>query len=182
MARKRPGASLHGKNIVARGKYKNEGINTSDAGAILPRRGRNGRARLDHDAYRMLADFRYLIRRFLAFSQDAARRGGLSPRHHQALLAIKGFPGKDAPTIGDLAERLCIRHHSAVELADRLVEAGLIERRHDPHDRRRVFLPLTAEGERQLGGLSAAHFEELHRLRPALLSILDSIGPPEDEL
>jgi len=130
-----------------------------------------------HD-YEMLAEFRYLIRRFLTFSQDAARQAGLSPRHHQALLAIKGFPGDDAPTIGDLAERLCIRHHSAVELVDRLAEAGLIERCHDVHDRRRVFLKLTALAERQLARLSGPHLEELHRLRPALLAILDRVGPP----
>jgi DNA-binding MarR family transcriptional regulator len=177
----RPGASLRGKNIVVRPKYEKDVVRTSDPGAVLPRRGRKGRANLDHDAYSTLADFRYLIRRFLTFSQEAAQHGGLSPRHHQALLAIKGFPGALSPTIGDLAERLCIRHHSAVELVDRLVEAGLIERRHDAHDRRRVFLLLTSLGEQRLAGLSAAHLEELHRLRPALLAILERIGPPPDE-
>lgn len=130
----------------------------------------------------MLADFRYLIRRFLTFSEEAAQRDGLSPRHHQALLAIKGFSGTDAaPTIGDLAERLCIRHHSAVELVDRLVIAGLIERRHDERDRRRVLLMLTPIGERRLAGLTAAHLVELHRLRPALLAILERIAPPAEE-
>ncbi|HTV90422.1 MAG TPA: MarR family winged helix-turn-helix transcriptional regulator [Stellaceae bacterium] len=136
------------------------------------------RAGLDRGAYCTLAEFRYLIRRFLAFSQEAARQAGLSPRHHQALLAIKGFPGDDAPTVGDLAERLCIRHHSAVELVDRLAEAGLIERLHDMDDRRRVFLKLTAAAEQQLARLSGSHLEELHRLRPALLAILDRVGSP----
>jgi DNA-binding MarR family transcriptional regulator len=147
-------------------------------GAARSGGGRNDKARLDRDAYHTLADFRYLIRRFLAFSQEAARQAGLSPRHHQALLAIKGFAVDDAPTIGDLAERLCIRHHSAVELVDRLAEAGLIERLHDAHDRRRVFLHLTATGEQRLARLSTAHLEELHRLRPALLAILDRVGSP----
>jgi DNA-binding MarR family transcriptional regulator len=145
------------------------------------RSARPDRTGIDRDAYRTLAEFRYLIRRFLAFSQEAARQAGLSPRHHQALLAIKGFPGDDAPTIGDLAERLCIRHHSAVELVDRLAEAGLIERLHDLHDRRRVFLKLTAAAEQQLARLSGPHLEELHRLRPALLAILDRIGLPAQE-
>ncbi len=164
-------------------RYENDvdAAATAGPGAAPSRGRRNDQARLDRDAYRTLADFRYLIRRFLTFSQEAARATGLSPRHHQALLAIKGFPGEDAPTIGDLAERLCIRHHSAVELVDRLAEAGLIERRHDAHDRRRVFLLLTEAAEQRLAGLSAAHLEELHRLRPALLAILDRNGaPPQD--
>jgi DNA-binding MarR family transcriptional regulator len=140
---------------------------------------RRGRTEVDSEVYRTLADFRFLIRRFLTFSQEAARQAGLSPRHHQALLVIKGFPPDGAaPTIGDLADRLCIRHHSTVELVDRLAEGGLIERFHDEHDRRRVFLKLTAAAEQQLAGLSATHLEELHRLRPALLAILDRVGSP----
>lgn len=131
--------------------------------------------RLDEGAYRTLADFRYLVRRFLEFSQRAARQAALTPRQHQALLAIKGFAGDRPPTIGDLAERLCIRHHSAVELVDRLAAAGLVQRQHDPQDRRRVFLGLTATADQQLAGLAAVHLEELHRLRPALREILDRI-------
>jgi DNA-binding MarR family transcriptional regulator len=100
----------------------------------------------------------------------------LAPRQHQALLAIKGFPRDGGVTIHDLAERLCIQHHSAVELVDRLAEAGLVERRHDPADRRRVLLDLTWEAEKRLAGLSAIHLEELQRLRPALQEILAAIG------
>lgn len=140
-----------------------------------------GRTRIDRDAYRTLAEFRYLIRRFLTFSQEAARHAGLSPQHHQALLAIKGFPGDKAPTVGDLAEWLCIRHNSGVELVDRLADAGLIERLHDAQDRRRVLLKLTDAAERQLGRLSGPHLEELHRLRPELLAILDRVGRPAPE-
>jgi DNA-binding MarR family transcriptional regulator len=138
-------------------------------------------APLDREDYRMLSDFRYLIRRFLEFSQMAARRAGLTPRHHQALLAIKGFPRDEAPSIGDLAERLRIQHHSAVELADRLTEAGLIVRGHDPQDRRRVRLALTQAAEELLESLSAIHLEELHALRPALLEILKRAGAPGEE-
>ncbi len=142
----------------------------------ISRRSRGRPARLDRDGYRMLSDFRYLIRRFLEFSQSAARRAGLTPRQHQALLAVKGFVGTGDPTVGQLAERLGIRHHSAVELVDRLVEAGLLLRSHDPADRRRVFLALTETAEERLAGLSATHLEELRSLRPALLQILDRLG------
>ena len=125
--------------------------------------------------YQTLAEFRFLIRRFLGFSEQAAHDAGLTPRQHQALLAIKGFPGETI-AIHDLAERLCVRHHSAVELVDRLEEAGLVRRVQDEADRRRVQLQLTAAAERRLAGLSAIHLEELQRLRPALREILDAIG------
>ncbi len=132
--------------------------------------------RLQRRDYQTLSEFRYLLQRFLAFSQAAAHEAGLAPRQHQALLAIKGFPRDGDVTIHDLAERLCIQHHSAVELVDRLAEAGLVERRHDPADRRRVLLDLTREAEKRLAGLSAIHLEELQRLRPALQEILAAIG------
>lgn len=126
--------------------------------------------------YRRLAEFRYLLRRFLAFSEDAAIAAGLTPRQHQALLAIKGVPEGTAPNIGHLAGRLGIRPHSAVELADRLAEAGLVVREPDMADRRRVCLSLTDAAERHLAALSAEHLRELHRLRPALLAILEQTG------
>jgi DNA-binding MarR family transcriptional regulator len=131
---------------------------------------------LERRDYQTLSEFRHLLQRFLAFSQAAAHEAGLAPRQHQALLAIKGFPRDGGVTIHDLAERLCIQHHSAVELVDRLAEAGLVERRHDPADRRRVLLDLTWEAEKRLAGLSAIHLEELQRLRPALQEILAAIG------
>ncbi len=123
--------------------------------------------------YRLLSEFRYLIRCFLEFSETAAVRAGLTARQHQALLAIKGVREDAAPTIGYLAERLRIQHHSAVELVDRLVEAGLVVRVQDPGDRRRVKLELTASAERHLAELSTSHLAELKRMRPALLEILD---------
>lgn len=133
-------------------------------------------ARPDRQDYQTLSDLRYLIRRFLEFSQIAARGAGLTSRQHQVLLAIKGFRRDDSPTVGDLAERLRIQHHSSVELVDRLAEAGLITRTHDPQDRRRVLLGLTDIAEGHLASLSAIHLEELHRLRPALQEILDRVG------
>ena len=138
-------------------------------------------AQLEPADYRILAEFRYLLRRFLAFSETAARDAGLTPRHHQALLAIKAFAGEAGMAIRDLAERLAIRHHSAVELVDRLEEAGLIGRVADRLDRRRVRLRLTPAAERQLGTLSASHLQELQRLRPALLEILAALDRPETD-
>jgi DNA-binding MarR family transcriptional regulator len=134
------------------------------------------RPRPDTDDYRTLSEFRYLVRRFLEFSQTAAQAVGLTSRQHQALLAIKGFPRDHPVTVGDLAERLWIQHHSAVELVDRLVGAGLIERMHDAVDRRQVLLSLTAAAEEHLASLSAAHLEELRRLRSTLLEILARVG------
>lgn len=137
-------------------------------------------AQLDLHDYRLLADFRYLIRRFLEFSQVAARRAGLTPRQHQALLVIRGFAAEPGPTVGELAERLYIRHHSAVELVDRLVASGLCIRVHDEADRRRVILCLTEAADERLAGLAAIHLEELRAVRPALLQILDRLdgSPP----
>ncbi|RUV37317.1 helix-turn-helix domain-containing protein, partial [Mesorhizobium sp. M7A.F.Ca.MR.148.00.0.0] len=97
--------------------------------------------------YQRLSEFRYLIRRFLEFSQVQAEDAGLTPRQHQALLAIKGFPGGGPVTVGDLAERLRIRHHSAVELVNRLGEAGLVTRDQDKDDHRRVLLQLTERAD-----------------------------------
>jgi len=122
--------------------------------------------------YEALSEFRYLIRCFLEFSQNEAKRVGLTPRQHQALLAIKGFAAGRSITVGDLAERLRIRHHSAVELVDRLAEAGLVERTVDPADHRRALLSLTARAEEDLADLSAAHLDELSRIEPVLERIL----------
>lgn len=132
--------------------------------------------RLDPADYRALAQFRHALRRFLAFSEAAAVAAGVTPQQHQALLAIKGAPDGTPPGVGDLAERLLVRHHSAVELVDRLARMDLVRREADPRDRRRVRLLLTAEAERRLAALSAVHLEELRAIRPsiaALLGLLD---------
>jgi DNA-binding MarR family transcriptional regulator len=127
---------------------------------------------LTQDDYTALAEFRYLVRSFLEFSENEARRAGLTPRHHQALLVIKGYRRGNPVTVGDLAERLKIRHNTAVELANRLVESGLIERIQDEADQRRVLLQLTSSAERHLAKLSAAHRDELSRIKPMLEGIL----------
>jgi len=127
---------------------------------------------LDQADYTALAEFRYLIRCFLEFSEERAKSVGLTSRQHQALLAIKGYGKGDPITVGTLAERLRIKHHSAVELANRLVDSDLIERIADEEDQRKVRLQLTRLAEKQLASLSAAHQDELSRIEPMLKRVL----------
>ena len=134
------------------------------------------RGRLAQTEYETLAAFRHAVRRFLAFSAREARGAGISPQQHQALLAIKGEPHRGHLTIGELAERLQLRHHSAVGLADRLVRAGLARRERSSEDRRQVHLRLTPRGERLLADLSAAHRAELGRIGPELRALLARLG------
>jgi DNA-binding MarR family transcriptional regulator len=122
--------------------------------------------------YRRLAEFRFAIRSFLDFSQQAARAAGLTAQQHQALLTIKSLSTSGNVSIAALAERLLKRHHSAVELVNRLVDLQLLQRQQDDEDRRRVHLSLTAKAERLLESLSAAHLDELQRMRPSLRAIL----------
>lgn len=126
--------------------------------------------------YEILAEFRYTLRRFLRFSEMAASRAGLTPQQHQALLAIKGFPGREKVTIGELAERLQIQHHSAVGLVDRLEAAKLIKRSPATNDRRKVYISLTAHGDAVIEKLSALHHEQLLQLTPQLQSLITRIG------
>jgi DNA-binding MarR family transcriptional regulator len=126
--------------------------------------------------YEALAQFRYQIRSFLAFSEAAAQRQGLTPQQHQALLGIKGFVRPGPATVSDVARFLLIRHHSAVELMNRMEKVGLIRRVPDPQDARRVHLKLTAKGERKLGALSRMNLAELRRAAsPALGRLLKSL-------
>lgn len=116
-----------------------------------------------HDRdYVALAAFRRTLRIFLAFSEEAARAAGLTPQQHQALLAIRGAAGSET-TVGELAVSLLLKPHTAVGLADRLARAGLVRRKPDATDRRRVLLALTAKGERVLKKLSATHLSEIRR-------------------
>ena len=125
--------------------------------------------------YEALAAFRYALRRFLAFSEDAARGMGLTAQQHQAILTIKGFGAGRPVTVGDLADHLLIRHHSAVELVDRLVQAELVSRAPDEGDRRRVVIALTPQAERVLQALSATHLEELGRNKAFLAQLLERL-------
>jgi len=126
--------------------------------------------------YEALADFRYALRRFLAFSDSAAREAGLTPQQHQALLTIKGSSDPAGTSIRQLASHLLVHHNSAVGLVDRLVEGGLVRRVRDEEDRRRARLELTAKAERILDSLTEAHVKELRAVRPALANVLQQLG------
>lgn len=136
------------------------------------------RARISDAEYTLLAELRHALRLFGSFSERAAERAGLTPAQHQALLAIRGF-GQRAPlSIGELAERLLIRHHSAVGLVQRLIAGGLVGRARDPRDGRRVHLVLRARGEKRLAKLTAAHRDELRRIGPLIEELLGGLRRP----
>jgi DNA-binding MarR family transcriptional regulator len=122
-----------------------------------------------------LAEFRHQIRLFLQFSENAAQKLGLQPQQHQLLLQIAGAAGT-ATTVGYVAERLGLRHNTAVELSNRCEEAGLIRRKPGSDDRRRVLLELTLKGKRLLDSLSIDHARELNELAPQLIRTLTELG------
>jgi DNA-binding MarR family transcriptional regulator len=122
--------------------------------------------------YASLAELRYQIRRFLHFSEQASREAGLEPHQHQLMLALKGLPTTVRPRIGELAERLQIRHHSTVELANRLSASGYVRRHRGGEDGREVLLSLTGKGEKVLRELSLHHRAELRMHGPALIAAL----------
>lgn len=126
--------------------------------------------------YEALAALRYALRQFLRFSEEAAAGEGLGPQQHQALLVIKGFPGREQVTIGELADKLQVRHHSAVGLVNRLTAEKLVSREIAPDDRRKVLVTLTNRGERILAKLSAAHRAELRRTGLGFRALLDQIA------
>ena len=124
----------------------------------------------------MLATFRFALRQFLRFSEDAAQAAHLSPQQHQALLAIKGYPERETVTVSELAERLQLRHHTAVELIDRLENELLVKRKPHESDGRKVVVGLTARGEQVLENLSEAHREQLRRIGPQLTRLLNELN------
>jgi len=132
--------------------------------------------RITKSHFELLAEFRHSLRRFQRFSQEAARSAGLTPQQHQALLAIKGFPGRDFVSIGELAERLQLRHHSAVGLVNRLVRRRLARRTLSSVDRRRVEVHLSPQGEEKIEMLSAAHLRELRQLSPGIRRLLETVA------
>lgn len=125
--------------------------------------------------YRSLGEFRYQIRRFLRFSEDAARKAGIEPQQHQMLLAIKGLPDSERASVRVLAERMQLQHHSAVELLDRMEKAGLVRRQRGEQDRREVLVAATPKGERLLRELTQHHQNELRNSGPALAQALSRL-------
>lgn len=129
---------------------------------------------LSRERYQALAEFRYQVRRFQRFSDEAARAADLEPQQHQILLAIKGSD-TESMTIGELAERLQIQHHSAVELVARAASRGLVTRERGETDRRQVFVRLTPAGEDALRELSSTHHRELLSAAPELIRVLQRV-------
>jgi DNA-binding MarR family transcriptional regulator len=134
---------------------------------------------LEKNEYQALSEFRYAIRKFLKFSEAAAKKVGLTSQQHQALLAIKGFAEREVLTNGELAERLQIKHHSAVGLVNRLEAQGLVIRKPGNNDKREVYLALTKSGEKLLEQLAAVHRKELKHIAPQLSDILESLKQAE---
>ena len=122
-----------------------------------------------------MAELRYQIRRFLRFSETAARQAGIEPQQHQLMLAVRGLPENLKPTIGVLAERMQLQHHSTVELIDRLVDRGFLCRLRSTDDRRQVLVKLTHDGEKFLKSLSLHHLEELQTTGPTFVKILQNL-------
>jgi DNA-binding MarR family transcriptional regulator len=122
--------------------------------------------------YQALAEFRYQIRKFLHFSEQAVKQAGLERGQYQLMLAIKGMPAGVRPRIRELANRMQIRHHSTVELINRLEARGYVRRARAQNDRREVLLTLTPKGERILAELALHHHEELRTAAPTLVAAL----------
>jgi DNA-binding MarR family transcriptional regulator len=125
--------------------------------------------------FKAMAELRYQIRRFLRFSENAARQAGIEPQQHQLLLAVRGLPEVLKPTIGVLAERMQLQHHSTVELIDRLVERGFLFRLRSTDDKRQVLVKLTHDGEEFLKRLSLHHLQELQSAGPTFVKVLQSL-------
>jgi DNA-binding MarR family transcriptional regulator len=165
-------------NVAAHRESKDQGMPSASGDKRRPKKVRSAAPAKRGNAvdYQTLAQFRYELRRFQAFSEAAANRSGLTAQQHQALLAIRGFSSREPISIGDLARYLLIRHHTAVELVDRMVKLKILSRSVDPRDARRVLVQLTREGERRLQRLSRIHLEELRAIGPTLTRILKLFG------
>lgn len=125
--------------------------------------------------HQALASFRHQLRKFLLVSESAANAAGLHPQQHQLLLAVAGVPVGTSPSIAYAAEALGLKHNTVVELVDRCVQEGLLERATDPMDRRRVCLRATARGQRVLNRLSQVHMRELNSQGPLLIQALQNV-------
>jgi DNA-binding MarR family transcriptional regulator len=126
--------------------------------------------------YETLAAFRYALRRFIRFSEEAAQSAGITAQQYQALLAIKGFPSRDTVTVGELAERLQLRPHSAVGLIDRLAVEKLVVRKPSAQDRRQVRIHLTERGEKVLEKLASIHRRQLNQIGPKIGELLKRLN------
>ena len=128
--------------------------------------------------YRKLRDFRVGLRQFIRWSEEQATRAGITPSQHQLLLSVRASEHPRGPTMGEVAEQLFLKHHSAVELVDRAERAGLVRRAQDLNDHRVVRLELTDRGAKRLRELSSAHLDELSRIRPSLTALWKGLDEP----
>ena len=135
---------------------------------------------LEKEQYQALARFRYALRAFLAFSEQATRKSGFTPQQYQALLAIKASPN-EALLVGELADQLLLKHNNTVQLVDRLSESGLVRRSPSRSDRRAVVVTLTARGENKLARLAVVHFRELLS-RQKELSAISRLASKMDDI
>lgn len=126
--------------------------------------------------YVALARFRRALRVFQRFSEDAARRAGITPAQHQLVLAVKGWDGSDPPSVSDLARALQLRTHSTLELLGRAEAAGLLDTTTDPADHRRQLVSVTEAGEAILASLSTLHLDELQRFRSEMNQVLRELA------
>jgi DNA-binding MarR family transcriptional regulator len=124
------------------------------------------------EQFRKLAEFRFQLRKFLHFSHAAAEQCGVRPQQYQMLQCVSGMPAELDPTIANVAARMLLKHNSAVELVDRMIEQGLLRRSPDPTDHRRILLRVTTQGERILASLAEYHMEELEQAGPELIRAL----------
>ena len=132
------------------------------------------RAKMTDSDYGTLAEFRFALRQFSAFSEEKASEHGLSPQQHQALLAIRG--AVRPVTVGEIAERLILKPNSASELVDRMETLGLVRREHPSEDRRRTLISLTPDAVALLAKLTETHRAQVLRLKPLLTELLDRLG------
>ena len=137
---------------------------------------RNTRRAPDAVDYEALAQFRYRLRLFLAFSDMKAKNAGVTSQQYQALLAIKGFSSRGPMFVGELSRLLLVKHHTTVELVDRLVKLGLLQRSVDVNDKRRVLVTLTKRGQSLLQKVAAVHFEHLGSSSRMLRKISKMLG------
>lgn len=152
---------------------------SSKSKAAEPAR-RRRRARLTDAEYFALGEFRWSMRQFLRFSEEGARDHGISAQQHQALLAIRSHSGPEAMTVGGLAEQLIIKNHSALELAARMAENGLVERAESGEDRRRVLLKILPKGAEILETISRRNLRQLSETAEILAELLATVRSLDD--
>lgn len=138
-------------------------------------------ADLSEADYASLADTRRLVRRYIAFSERAAQSAGIEPRQYQLLLMLRGLANTSGASLSDLADWLQVRHHSAVGMVDRMQVRGLLQRRPDPLDGRRVLVHITETGRAALRELALLHRDELRRIAPSLITSLRGLTPASQD-